>query len=255
MMRALIAALLIFLALPVHAATNGLVTIDTRPGVTVSLYAMRQAGATSTVVLLTGGAGGIGMKQGVPTSNNFLVRSRDLFVANGFNVAIVGKPSDKDELDGTFRTSAEHLEDLKRVVAHLKKETGLPIWVVGTSMGTISATALAIASGTSDISGIVLTSSVTNRKPGAVPTQRLEAIRLPVLVLHHEWDACKICVPGEVPQIIRGLKHAPITKEVYVKGGANPTGNPCEALHWHGFIGMEKEAVDLISAWIRNPTP
>lgn len=23
--------------------------------------------------------------------------------------------------------------------------------------------------------------------------------------------------------------------------------------HWHGYIGMEKEAVDTISGWIKNP--
>ncbi|MBJ6802599.1 hypothetical protein [Geomonas propionica] len=38
-------------------------------------------------------------------------------------------------------------------------------------------------------------------------------------------------------------------------GGAPPTGAPCQALHRHGFIGMEKEVVDLISAWIKNPAP
>ena len=38
-----------------------------------------------------------------------------------------------------------------------------------------------------------------------------------------------------------------------VDGGANPYGNPCEVHHWHGFIGMEKEAVDMISAWIKRP--
>jgi hypothetical protein len=76
---------------------------------------------------------------------------------------------------------------------------------------------------------------------------------VPVLVVHHEFDECKVCVPNEVFQIVRGLKNAPIKKEVYVKGGANPTGDPCEALHWHGFIGMEKEVVDLISGGIKNP--
>ena len=103
---------------------------------------------------------------------------------------------------------------------------------------------------------IRLTSSITSQKKiGAVPWQKLESIRVPVLVVHHEFDACKVCVPSEVTQIIRGLKNAPIKKEVYVNGGANPKGDPCEALHWHGFIGMQKEAVGLITDWIKNPVP
>lgn len=254
-MRLILSIITLFLATPAIAENDRLIRIDTRPGVTVSFYNMKREGAKATIILLPGGAGGIGLKNGIPTSNNFLVRSRDLFAANGFNVAVIGKPSDKDDLDGSFRISSEHIEDLRRVVAFLKKDSGLPVWVVGTSMGTISATALATVVGKEEVSGIVLTSSVTRKKPGAVPEQKLESIRLPVLVVHHEFDECKICVPGEVSQIIKGLKNAPIKKEVYVKGGANPTGNPCEALHWHGFIGMEKEVVDLISDWIKSPGP
>lgn len=252
-MRLLLCIITLFLAAPAIAENDRLIKIDTRPGVTVSFYNIKREGAKATIILLPGGAGGIGLKNGIPTSNNFLVRSRDLFVANGFDVAVVGKPSDKDDLDGSFRISTEHIEDLRRVVTFLKKDSGLPVWVIGTSMGTISATALATAVGKEDVSGIVLTSSVTRKKTGAVPEQKLESIRLPVLIVHHEFDECKICVPGEVSQIIKGLKNSPIKKEVYVKGGANPTGNPCAALHWHGFIGMEREVVDLISDWIKNP--
>lgn len=254
-MRLILTIIILLLAATAYGENDRLIKIDTRPGVSLSFYNMKREGAKATIVLLTGGAGGIGVKNGQPTSNNFLVRSRDLFAAQGFNVAVVGKPSDKDDLDGTFRISAEHIEDLRRVVAFLKKDAAVPIWVVGTSMGTISAAALATVVGPEEVSGIVLTSSVTQKKIGAVPTQKLASIRLPVLVVHHELDECKICVPSEAAQIIRGLTNAPIKKEVYVKGGANPTGNPCEALHWHGFIGMEQDVVNLIAAWIKKPGP
>lgn len=254
-MRLLLSIAILFLAEIAFAENDRLIKIDTRPGVTVSFYNMKRERAQATIVLLPGGAGGIGMKNGIPTSNNFLVRSRDLFASNGFNVAVVGKPSDKDDLDGSFRISAEHIDDLRQVVAFLKKDSGVPVWIVGTSMGTISATALGTVVSKDEVSGIVLTSSVTQKKTGAVPDQKLESIHLPVLVVHHEFDECKICVPSEVSQIIKGLKNSPLKKEINVRGGSNPKGNPCEALHWHGFIGMEKEVVDLISAWIKNPGP
>jgi dienelactone hydrolase len=249
--RLMLSILFFLFAAPSFAESDRLIKIDTRPGVTVSFYYMKREGAQASVVLLTGGSGGIGMKNGVPTSNNFLVRSRDMFASNGFNVAVVGKPSDKDDLDGSFRTSPEHIEDLRRVISFLKKDAGAPVWIVGTSMGTISATAVATVASNDELAGIVLTSSITSpKKVGAVPWQNLAAIRVPVLVLHHEFDECKICVPSEVSQISRGLQNAPITKEVFVK-----SGNPCEALHWHGFIGMEKEVVDLIAAWIPTVLP
>jgi pimeloyl-ACP methyl ester carboxylesterase len=255
MMRFSLFLMIIMLATPALAGQDRLVTIDTRPGVTVSFYSMKREGAKATVVLMTGGAGGIGMKNGIPTSQNFLVRSRDLFAAHGFNVAIIGKPSDQSDLDGSFRISREHIEDLRSVVAFLKKDAGQPVWIVGTSMGTISAASAAIALN-EELGGIVLTSSITSQKKvGAVPWQNLGAIRIPVLVVHHERDACKICDPSEVSLITSRLTNAPIRKAVFVNGGSNPTGNPCEALHWHGYIGMEQEAVDLISSWIKHPAP
>ena len=237
------------------AAEDKLIKLDTRPGVSVSVYTMKRDGAAATVVLLPGGGGGIGLRDGVPTSDNFLVRSRDHFAAHGFNVAVVSRPTDK-ELDYEFRVSPAHIEDLRQVVEYLKTDTGLPVWLVGTSRGTVSAAAAAITFGNEKLAGLALTSSVTsNKRTGAVPEQKLEAIRIPVLVLHHEKDACSVTFPRGARWIIDGLKNAPVKKLVMVNGGANPTGDPCEPLHWHGFIGMEKQAVDIMANWIKNPMP
>jgi len=59
---------------------------------------------------------------------------------------------------------------------------------------------------------------------------------------------------SEVPGIISGLKNSATKKLMMASGGANPTGNPCEGNHWHGFIGMEQQAVIDISTWIKKPT-
>jgi pimeloyl-ACP methyl ester carboxylesterase len=237
------------------AAEDKLIKLDTRPGVSVTVYTMKRDGAAATVVLLPGGGGGIGLKDGVPTSDNFLVRSRDHFAAHGFNVAVVSRPTDK-ELDYEFRVSPAHIEDLRQVVEYLKTDTGLPVWLVGTSRGTVSAAAAAITFGNEKLAGLALTSSVTsNKRTGAVPEQKLEAIRIPVLVLHHEKDACSVTFPRGARWIIDGLRNAPVKKLIMVSGGAGASGDPCEPLHWHGFIGMEKEAVGLIADWIKNPKP
>ncbi|HKQ30971.1 MAG TPA: alpha/beta hydrolase [Burkholderiales bacterium] len=233
-------------------AADKLLKIDTRPGVTVSYYYMPRADATATVVLLTGGNGSIGMRDGVPRSENFLVRSRDLFAAHGFNIAIVGRPSDRQDLSSDFRIAPQHVEDLRKVVAHLKKNADLPIWLVGTSRGTVSATAAAIEFGNDALAGIVVTASIT-RGTGAVPRQNLERIRIPVLAVHHEKDGCAWCWPYEVSKIMKGLTNAPIKKQIMIGAGRGASGDPCEALHWHGFIGAEKETVDLIAAWIKRP--
>jgi hypothetical protein len=231
--------------------------IETRPGVQTPVFWQAQQGATATVFLFPGGGGGFGkIEDGKPTSNNFLVRSVPHFLANGFNVAIFGRPSDSEDLDYAERISEKHLTDVRAVLAFVKTQSNLPIWIVGTSRGTVSATAAVIKIQQPGIAGLVLTSSIVSyKKIGAVPTQDLAAIRVPVLVLHHAKDACVHCRPYEVSAILRGLKNAPVKKEIMVDGGSNPTGDPCAALHWHGYIGMEKETVDMIGNWIRQPSP
>ena len=237
-------------------AEDAMLHIDVRPGVTVPVFWMPRENASATVVLLPGGAGGLGqLVGGKPSSMNFLVRSRDEFAAQGFNVAIVGRPSDREDLDTGYRAGAEHVSDLRTVVDALKQRASLPFWLIGTSRGTVSATAAAIGFGNERLAGIVLTSSVTNMKhAGAVPSQKLDAIHIPVLVMHHERDACRACRPHETAWIMRGLSNAPVKKLLLVSDGANPSGDPCEPLHWHGYIGMEKQAVELIAGWIRQPT-
>jgi len=242
-----IIVLVLVTAESVLAGSAGLERIDTRPGVKVSFYYMKRDGAKATVLLVSGGDGDIKIKNGVPTSKNFLVRSRELFASNGLNVAVF------DKKDSLFRCSTEHIEDLRILAAYLKKDAKVPVWIIGTSMGTISATAVATGVTNDELAGIVLTSSITSREAGAVTFQKLDAIQIPVLLVHHEFDACRICEPGDVSEIFRRLKNAKIKKEIYFSGGSVPKGNPCQALHYHGFVGIEKEVVDKISAWITNP--
>ena len=238
----------------IACAEGALFKVPTREGITTTLFWEAAPDAKATVFLLPGGGGGFGkVEDGKPTGNNFLVRSALYFTANGFNVAIFGRPSDSEDLDYADRISDTHMADVRKVLDFVKTQSAAPVWIVGTSRGTISATATAVhAQG--EIAGLVLTSSVVNyKKPGAVPKQDLAAIKVPVLVFHHSKDACIQCRPDEVPAAFKGFRNAPIKKLVFVDGGANPTGDVCAGLHHHGFIGMEKEAVDTISGWIRHP--
>lgn len=231
--------------------------VATRPDVTVTVYWEASEGAKATVLLFPGGAGGFGkLADGKPSSQNFLVRSMAYFLANGFNVAIFGKPSDTGDLDYPDRVSDKHMADIRAVLDFVKQKSPAPIWMVGTSRGTVSTTAAAIRIPDPAIAGLVLTSSIVSyNKVGAVPRQDLSAIKLPVLLVHHSRDACRICDPSQVPGILNGLKNAAAKKLVMIDSGASPTGDACEALHWHGFIGAEKEAVDTIAGWIRQQSP
>jgi pimeloyl-ACP methyl ester carboxylesterase len=253
-MQALLLLLAMLFASTVHAG-DAMLRIDVRPGAQIPVYLMQRDGALATLVLLPGANGELAAgDDGAPTSRNFLVRGRDHFAEAGFNVAIVGRASDRRELDYPDLISAEHVADLLKVVDALKKELGLPVWLVGNSRGTVAATAAAISFGNDRLAGLVLTSSVTSfRRIGAVPRQDLAAIRIPVLIVHHDRDACAICRPAEIPFISDGLRNAPVRRTIFVSGGEGATGDVCGPLHYHGFIGQERQVVGQIAAWIRRP--
>ncbi|WP_301100483.1 hypothetical protein [Propionivibrio sp.] len=232
--------------------------VATRDGVSVPIYAYWNDVALATVVLFSGGAGGYGMiaEDGWPNGGNFLIRTGKHWASHPFNVVMVGRPSDGIDLAlGGVRTDDKHAADNVATFKAIKLKSPAPIWVVGTSMGTISAAAAAIRDQENLIAGVVLTSSiVAYRVSGAVATQELEKIRVPTLVLHHQDDACWACRPHEVKNMAGRLKNAPIRKTIFVSGGQGATGDPCTPLHHHGFVGMQNEAVDLVAAWILSPT-
>lgn len=237
------------------AAADRLVKIDTRPGVRVSYWWMEHPDATDTLLLLPGGNGAIGMSGGVPTSENFLVRNRDRFTAAKFNVATAGRPSDQQDLSLAFRTSERHVEDLRRIVVRLKRDTGKPVWLVGTSRGTTSAAAAAIALG-GEIAGVVLLASITKTDlAGALQHMRLDEIRVPVLLMHHRRDACNASPPGPAQSLFDAFTQAPVKRFLMPTAGGPASGDACGARHWHGFAGMDETVVAEIADFVRNPKP
>jgi hypothetical protein len=222
----------------------------------IPVYIRQTPGAIATLVLLPGGAGGIGKVNeiGWPEGNNFLIRSGPLFATHGFNLVMMSRSSDMSDMDYSFRISAPAVDDLRRVLIKAKETFPGPVWVVGTSRGTVSGTAAAIALREQGlIDGLVLTSSITAKAIGAVPTQALADIKIPVMVLHHESDACNLCVPSGAASIDKGLINSPKHTLVMFTGGANPKGDPCAAMHYHGFIGAEAQAVAAVAQWIKSP--
>jgi hypothetical protein len=247
---------LVFAFFTFHAsAEEAMVAMDIGRGdARLPTYVMSQPNAQATLILLPGGDAGTGkVVDGKPTSGNFLSRTRQDFFAEKFNVIVVYRATDLAGLDYGYRVSKDHVGELAKVIAYAKQQFGKPVWLIGTSRGTVSGTATAIALGDAEVQGLVLTSSVTSKKTGAIATQNIGSLKIPTLVVHHKNDACKICVPYEASRITADLKSAPVKKFIMLEGGSDPEGDPCEAKHWHGFINYEKETVKLITDWIKNP--
>jgi len=249
------AALLVLAALP--AAAEKAVTIDSRPGVTESIVLVDPpAKPVATVLLLAGGNGFIHPRRFPDRLNqNFLVRTRARFASNGFLVAILDVPSDHQE-SGLFRwrDSDEHVADIAAAVKWLRAHDPAPVWLVGTSRGSVSA---AYAAAAIPVDGVVLTSSVTRparRDPTNVMEARLGNIKAPVLIASHKQDECPVTPPEDAERIKSALSAAPKVDIMLFEGGDSPRSEPCEALAQHGYIGIENKVVDAISAWIKAQT-
>ena len=147
----------------VAAQTPRVVDVPSRAGVTQRFLLLQTENAKAAVILFAGGDGGLQLAQAGTMKalrGNFLVRSRDLFSAQELAVAVIDAPSDRQNLSG-FRDSAGHVADVKAVIAWLKTELKIPVWLVGTSRGTQSAAYVATQSAPADggADGVVLTNA------------------------------------------------------------------------------------------------
>lgn len=219
------------------------------------------------LVLLAGGGGILDLDaEGCPRllTGNSLVRSAPLFRAAGWATALVDAPSDHRLEDGlgAFRATAEHADDLGRVITDLRRRGHQPVWVVGTSRGSISAAnAAARLRGAEAPDGMVLTSLLTvgtagGRKPWTAQTVfdvPLEAISIPALLVGHALDRCLRSPAEAMPGVEARIKSAR-RQVVVVAGGSGREGrgglDACEGLSPHGFHGQEAELVTGILRFI-----
>lgn len=256
-----IAAWVCMLSVGAVHAQEEIVTLQTRAGVTQSYLLVKpEAGAPQAVAVLFPGAAGI-LELRLEDNrvafrrNNFLVRSRDEFVRHGVAAAIIDTPSDQPQgMDDYFRLGRAHATDIAAVIADLKKRLGgVPVFLIGTSRGTISAAALGRAFGDS-VAGVVLTATVFLATTGRTSNPGLSGfdfttIRSPVLFVHHADDECRYTP-------YRSAKsQASRFPLITITGGDPATSAPCEALSAHGFLGKEPETVEAIVKWMLKKPP
>jgi len=260
-----------FLVAPAEAQESPAATVidlKVRPGVTQRYLALAPSGRPKAAVILFSGGQGVVNIPDRPAPDwarqgNFLVRSRELFRGHGLFVAVIDAPSDRKTADGlgAFRIAPEHASDIAQVIADVRRRSGtVPVWLVGTSRGTISAAnAAAELKPPEAADGLVLTSTLTARAPGKVPKPGvaetvhdfdLGAIRVPVLLVYHRDDACYRTPPSDIPALRQKLSAAPRIAVAAIEGGEPPRSDACEALSAHGFLGREAEAVKTIAGWI-----
>lgn len=244
-------------------AQQEIVALPTRPNVIQSYFLTSIPKDLHGIALLFPGSGGLiqlRLENGKPRFNqgNFLVRSRSEFVRRGIAAAILDAPSDQQSgwgMGDEFRLGAEHFSDISAVVADVKKRVpGVPVFLIGTSRGTISAAALT-ARMTEGIAGTVLTATMfraapkNSRAPGpGLSKFDFSTIKAPLLFVHHVSDQC---VSTPYAEAARLADRYPL---ITVFGGPPPQSGPCDAFSQHGFLGKEAETVEEVVNWmIKKP--
>ncbi|MGH8660434.1 MAG: alpha/beta hydrolase [Burkholderiales bacterium] len=240
-------------------SAEDILILPTRGGATQSyLVSSPPAGkARAVAILFPGGAGKVDLEREAARTlldrGNFLVRSRRLFAGNGIAAAVLDAPSDQSlGMEDEFRLGSAHAEDIGRVVADLRRRfSGLPVYLVGTSRGTISAASAARQLG-SGVDGVVLTATVflaSRRQPGLSGFD-FSSIPVPLLFVHHVEDGCQYTPHSEAKRL---ADRYPL---IAVTGGAPPQSKPCDAMSAHGFLGREADTVDAITRWmLKQPHP
>ncbi|CAD5300382.1 conserved hypothetical protein [Bosea sp. 62] len=184
-----------------------------------------------SVILLTGGDGRLEVGSGArfgKAGDNILIRNRDAFVAQGYNVLLA-------EIGTNLSAAVDHMAAIKR-----------PVIVIATSKGTQRAAEGIVGGAMPD--RLVLTSGFLSKASG--PDDTVQSIlgtpnRLPrTLALHHREDRCRWTLPAGVAPF-QAWAGGRVQVE-WMSGGQADEGNPCRASGHHGFAGQDEEFVTRI---------
>jgi len=82
----------------------------------------------------------------------------------------------------------------------------------------------------------------------------LKDIRVPTLVVHHKQDGCVVTPYELAVALMRSLTQTPKRELLTFVGGDLSVSDPCEAMSYHGFLGLDAEVVAAIVSWIKTNT-
>ena len=229
-------------------ADSGVRDLPAPSGGTQRLLLLKPERPVAVVVVFAGGDRALGIADNGSLkwgSASLLIRTLPLFMQHGFAAAIVDLPSAQQaKPTANFRASSGHAQDIATVIDFLRRDSKLPVWLIGTSSGTTSVLNAAIHLQKNGADGIIVTPGI---EPGM--NSQLGAIRIPTLVVR-KGDPCRP-TQYDPTGTIAALTNAPKAEELIVQSSVEAGADPCNIAPVHGFLGMENQFVDKIANWIR----
>jgi hypothetical protein len=208
----------------------------------------------ATIVMLPGGAGDVGVERDgdVRHDDSFVVRTRALWTSKGYAV-LIPDTIDRANLRGV-RSSPAYARLVDGLVGFARAEVRGPVFLLGTSQGSIAAMNGAARADPASVAGVVLTESVS-RMGGSHETVFSAApqdVTAPALIVANRDDACDVAPPEDAPRIAAAMTHSRDVRVMWVTGGITKSKRPCGSLTPHGYYGIEIPVVEQISQWMRT---
>ncbi len=208
----------------------------------------------ATIVMLPGGDGDVGMKHdgGIEHGDNFVVRTRHRWVARGYAI-LIPDTIDHANLRGV-RSSPAYADLIGRVVRFAHNQWPGPVFLLGTSQGSIAAMNGAAHATPGSIAGVVLTESVS-RMGGSHETVFSASPRdvtAPALIVANRDDTCDVAPPEDAPRIAAAMTRAHDVRVLFLAGGIMKSHRVCGSLTPHGYYGIEAAVIDRIDQWMQS---
>jgi pimeloyl-ACP methyl ester carboxylesterase len=208
----------------------------------------------ATIIMLPGGAGDVGLSRDgdIRHDNNFVVRTRALWNARGYAVLI------PDTVDGSNlrgrRSSPEYGRLVVSIIGLARDQISAPVYLLGTSQGSIAAMNGAAHAPPGTLAGLILTESVSvlGGSRETVFDADPQEVRVRALVLANRDDRCNVAPPGMAPKIAAAMTHSPNVKVETVSGGVSKSARDCGSLSPHGYYGIEEQVISLVADWIET---
>ncbi|HEY0147016.1 MAG TPA: alpha/beta hydrolase [Methylovirgula sp.] len=259
--RVLCAALALAITSPLAAqqttANEFVIDLNLPDGTRERVLYAAPAHPQATLVMLPGGAGELGLRRDgdIRHDDNFVVRTRSLWVAQNYAV-LIPDTIDRENLRG-LRSSADYAAVVAALVQLARTKATVPVFLLGTSQGSIAAMNGAAHAPPDTIAGVILTESVSRlgHSGETIFDADPQDVGVPALVVANDDDQCDVAPPQDAPRIAAAMSHSPDVRVIHVSGGIEKSARACGSLSPHGYYGIEAKVVDVISAWIKDHMP
>lgn len=190
-------------------------------------------------------------------TGNFLIRSRRHLVDDDIATLIVDCQSDSgDYCSSAYQASQQRQIHVQKLINEVRKRNPKleHIWLIGTSMGTVSSSFMPLHDPKS-YTGAIHTASITEPYARGSYAElgnfNYRKLNIPQFFIHHRHDPCFLTTYAGAKSISEKYDIPLIT----VNGGSGFQGDACQALSEHGFRGKEKEVMAAIGQVMRTGKP